>query len=189
MSLHPRPIVIIGMQRSGTSALAGALVHLGLNLGNEKWLYEGDANNPQGYFENRKIVTLNLRCLEAFQMHPTSFGQLPPNWKEHPMAEDFRADLKKILIEEYEGGGRWGMKQPVTSLLLPLYNDVFSGLGLTPTYVLCVRNPLESMASEARLDFGDSYPSWLPLGRWRSVPGCVIRWGLLRIRTAMASSA
>ncbi len=163
--LHRRPVVIIGMQRSGTSALAGALSRLGLSFGSEKWLYEADSNNRLGYFESRKIVTLNLRCLDVFQMHPTSFGRLPPNWREHPMAEDIRADLKEILEDDYGSLSRWGIKQPVTSLVLPLYNDVFSDLGLDPVYVLCVRNPLEAMASEARLDFGDSYRVMASLGK------------------------
>jgi hypothetical protein len=165
MNLNSRPILIIGMQRSGTSALAGALARLGLSLGNEKWLYEADINNPTGYFENRKITTLNMRCLDIFQMHATSFNGLQPNWKEHPMAGDLRSDLKNILEEEFEGVGRWGIKHPLNSLLLPLYNDVFSEMGLEPSYILCVRNPLEPMASEARLDFGDSYRVMASLGK------------------------
>jgi hypothetical protein len=164
MTHSSRPIVIIGMQRSGTSALAGALARLGVNFGSEELLYQGDANNPQGYFEHRKATILNLRCLHTFQMHPTSFGCLPKNWKVNPQSESLRSELKDYLKIEFAHQKRWGIKQPVTSLVLPIYNDVFSELGVEPHYVLCVRSPLETMASEARLDFGGSYRVMPSLG-------------------------
>jgi hypothetical protein len=59
---------------------------------------------------------------------------------------------------------RWGIKQPLTSLVLPIYRDVFNDLGLVPRYVVCVRNPLEVMDSESRLDFEDSYRVMQSLG-------------------------
>ena len=164
MKMGMRPIVIVGMQRSGTSALAGALAKLGVFFGKEELLYQGDANNPNGYFEHRKATLLNLRCLQAFQMHPTSLGRLPANWKDYPQAESLREELKAYLKSEFGNQERWGIKQPVTSLVLPLYNDVFEELGIEPHYVLCVRNPLETMASEAKLDFGNSYRVMPSLG-------------------------
>lgn len=165
MNLHPRPIVIVGMQRSGTSALAGALVRLGLFLGRDEWLYQADANNRQGYYEHRKATVLNLRCLETFQMHPTSFGEMPLNWRANPLAESLRGELREFIRGEFSKKGLWGVKQPVTSLVLPLYNDVFDQMNLSPHYVLCVRNPLEAMESEANLDFGDSYRVMPSLGK------------------------
>jgi len=163
--MHSCPIVIIGMQRSGTSALSGALQKLGVYFGQQEMLYPPDANNPKGFFEHRRATMLNLRCLEAFQMHPTSFDPLPPDWKEHPEAESLRSELKRFIKEEFSKGGLWGIKQPLTSLVLPLYNDVFEELGLSPQYVLCVRNPLESMNSESRLDFGEAYRVMASLGK------------------------
>ena len=162
--LTSKPIVIIGMQRSGTSALAGALAHLGVYFGSHEMLYQADANNPQGYFEHRKATILNLRCLHTFQMHPTSFGRLPNNWKANPQSDSLRNELKDYLKSEFAHQKHWGIKQPVTSLVLPLYNDVFSELGIEPHYILCVRSPLETMASEAHLDFGDSYRVMPSLG-------------------------
>ena len=48
----PRAILILGMHRSGTSALAGLLARLGVELGND--LYGADAEaNARGFFEHR----------------------------------------------------------------------------------------------------------------------------------------
>ena len=163
MNVHRWPIIIVGMQRSGTSALAGALSKLGVFFGKEEWLYPPDANNREGYFEHRKATILNLRCLDTFQMHPTSFGTMPTNWKAHPIGESLRSELREFISTDFSKKGKWGIKQPVTSLVMPLYNDVFDELGILPHYVLCVRNPLETMESEARLDFGDAYRVMAPL--------------------------
>jgi hypothetical protein len=131
-------------------------------------LYQGDANNPQGYFENRRATILNLRCLDAFQMHPTSFGTLPEGWKDFPESESLRAELRHFITSEFEDlrarDHRWGIKQPVTSMVLPLYIDGFKEMGITPHYVLCVRNPLEILESERALEFGDSYRVMPSLG-------------------------
>lgn len=159
------PTVIVGMQRSGTSALAGALRKLGVYFGEEELLYAADGNNVEGYIEHRKATLLNLRCLDAFQMHPTSFNRLPDNWQEYPQALALLHDLTAFIVDDFSGRERWGIKQPVTSLVLPIYNEVFARLGLDPHYVLCVRNPIENMASEAKLDFGDSYRVMPTLGK------------------------
>ncbi len=164
MNLHRNPIVILGMQRSGTSALAGALYRLGVSFGRESLLYQGDANNAGGYYEHRKATILNLRTLRTFQMHPTSLGRLPEGWKEHPQAESLRAELRGFIETEFANPGRWAIKQPVTSMVIPLYTDVFNELAIEPHYVICVRNPLECMASESKLDFGDSYRVMASLG-------------------------
>lgn len=161
---HPAPIVILGMQRSGTSALAGALARLGVFFGPEELLYASDSNNRQGYFEHRKVTLLNLKILDEFQMHVTSFGSLPENWQEMPQGLELRRILKGVLQDDYAGQGRWAIKQPLISLLLPVYNDVFGELGIVPHYVVCVRNPLESMESESRLIFGSGYRSMQSLG-------------------------
>jgi hypothetical protein len=164
MNLHSEPTVVIGMQRSGTSAVSGALQRLGVCFGSKEMLYPADANNPTGFFEHRKATVLNLQCLETFGMHPTTFESMPPDWKAHPLAASLRSNLKDFLREEFSGKGRWGIKQPLSTLTLPLYRDVFEELGVRPHFVLCVRNPLENMLSESKLDFGGAYRVMAPLG-------------------------
>lgn len=162
--MNTKPIIILGMQRSGTSALSGALNRLGVSFGNETMLYAADANNSKGYFEHRRITSLNLRCLETFQMHPTSLDRLPVTWNDHPLASGLQDELRQFLKEEFVDGSRWAIKQPLTSLLLPLYQKVFADLGLSPHYVVCVRSPIETMASESALRFDSTYRVMPKLG-------------------------
>jgi len=58
-----RPVVVLGMHRSGTSAVAGCLERLGICMGRR--LAPGDEWNPGGYFEDRDLVELNDRLLSA----------------------------------------------------------------------------------------------------------------------------
>jgi hypothetical protein len=164
MRREETPVVILGMQRSGTSALSGALAGLGVYFGREEMLYSADGNNERGYFEHRKATAINLKILDDFQMHVTSFNSLPSSWKEFPQSAELIRLLKEFIQEEFHDKSCWGIKQPLTSLVMPIYNEVFAELGISPHYVVCVRNPLEVMESESRLAFDGGYRVMQPLG-------------------------
>ena len=50
-------LVVLGMHRSGTSALAGVLSKTGYDL--PKNLLPASFDNPKGYFESKEIIALN----------------------------------------------------------------------------------------------------------------------------------
>jgi hypothetical protein len=56
-------IMVLGMHRSGTSALTGVLGLLDIYLGSE--LIQADPANSKGYFENSKINTFNEELLNS----------------------------------------------------------------------------------------------------------------------------
>ena len=56
-------IVVLGMHRSGTSAMAGVLQRLGVDLGSR--LTPGDADNPKGYWEHTELVDIHDRLLRS----------------------------------------------------------------------------------------------------------------------------
>ena len=58
-------LVILGMHRSGTSSVAGALSLLGAAA--PKTLLEPAPDNPKGFWESREIVQFNDRVLQAGQ--------------------------------------------------------------------------------------------------------------------------
>ncbi len=55
--------VITGCMRSGTSFVARVIHELGADFGGGGELIDGDRWNPDGYFENRTVNTLNHRLL------------------------------------------------------------------------------------------------------------------------------
>ncbi len=56
-------IVVTGMHRSGTSAIAQVLSSLGADFGNENILIPKDRWNERGYLESKPIVDLNNRMI------------------------------------------------------------------------------------------------------------------------------
>src|SRR5689334_11506011 len=54
-------IIVLGMHRSGTSALAGTLHHLGVELGEH--LMSASPDNQRGYWEHRDIVAVNHQLM------------------------------------------------------------------------------------------------------------------------------
>lgn len=165
MGLDPHPIVILGMHRSGTSAVSEAVSRLGVYLGPEDDFYPADANNPRGFFELRILIGLNHRSLDAFQMDAGSVTPLPENWLDRPPADEVIEALDSYLRTTFFDRGRWGFKQPITCLLLPVYQEVFRRLGVEPRYILCVRNPIEVASSELNWAFGPNTRLLAPLGK------------------------
>lgn len=62
-------ILVLGMHRSGTSALTGVLGLLDVYLADT---IKGDENNKKGYFENWKVQQLNDRI----------FSSIKSNWQD-----------------------------------------------------------------------------------------------------------
>jgi hypothetical protein len=137
------PVFVLGMPRSGATGVANALSRLGVFFGSQDELVQPAPDDAGGRFELRELSQFNRRCLAAFQMHVTSVAPMPAAWRAHPQAPALRHELRKTLAKRIGSQNRWGIKQPMASLLLPIYQEVFQDLALSPHYVLCVRDPLD----------------------------------------------
>ena len=103
-----RPVIILGMHRSGTSALAGSLQQCGLYLGE---VQERSPHNPKGNRENREIMHLNNAVLAA------NGG----SWDKPPKSVLWNTEHRKLrddLIAHYPADRAWGFKDPRTVLVL-----------------------------------------------------------------------
>src|SRR5688500_10568687 len=61
----PLGVVILGMHRSGTSALAGILGKCGAWVGSDSDLTDANLENPMGFFERRDIRAISDGLLHA----------------------------------------------------------------------------------------------------------------------------
>jgi hypothetical protein len=142
------------MHRSGTSLLAGALASLGVDLGSR--LIEGDDNNEEGYFEHQAIVALHKQAqliLDRRWTGPKGALDYPSVWWTWPQIRELRAELKGIVEQELAAArGPWGFKDPRTTRLLPMWQEIFAELDVEPFYFLSVRNPAAVAASIAKRD-------------------------------------
>jgi hypothetical protein len=103
-----RVVAVLGMHRSGTSALTGSLEQHGLFLGR---VSTRDRHNPKGNREILEIRRLNEDVLRS------SAG----SWDAPPRAVAWNEDHEtraRSLIAEHAGRPVWGFKDPRTLLTL-----------------------------------------------------------------------
>jgi len=143
-------LVVLGMHRSGTSALTGALAKSGAVAGAH--LMPPTADNPEGYWECAPVVRLNDELLKRMGARWDSVVALPADWTSLPAIEALRADAAAIVAAEY-GDARFAVvKDPRLCRLLPFWRDVFAEAGFALGAALVVRRPMEVAASLARRD-------------------------------------
>ena len=135
----PRPIVVVlGSGRSGTSLLMQVLAALGMAV--SEHLIEPRRDNPEGYFEDAGIVRVHADLMRELGAWP--YHRLPKDWVATPAAARAAHALDTLLRQRLAGcGGIWGFKDPRTASFLPLWQTLFKKLGITPRYVLALRQP------------------------------------------------
>jgi hypothetical protein len=154
-------VVVLGMHRSGTSAVTGALTLLGAER--PKSLVEGDANNERGYFESRSVMDLNEEILASGGSSWNDWRNFNPNWQRTTTADDFRDRATSILLQEFEGSPLIALKDPRICRLAPFWFSALSNAGYQAHGLVVVRNPLEVAASLRRRD---GFPTGLSLLIW-----------------------
>jgi 2-polyprenyl-3-methyl-5-hydroxy-6-metoxy-1,4-benzoquinol methylase len=126
------------MHRSGTSLVARVLHECGLYLGSPDALLPPNAENPEGFWENRRFVALNDELLAALGGSWHSPPQLEPGW-EHDGSLTGIKDHAAELIAEIGEKEPWGWKDPRSSLTIRFWQELLPELRV----VQCVRDPIE----------------------------------------------
>jgi hypothetical protein len=104
-------ILVIGCHRSGTSAVAGCLAQMGVNLGGD--LLGPAFDNPKGFFENRAVVALHNRVL----------SENGGSWDRPSTIERGRVAAREWMIEIIRAlpGPVCAIKDPRASLFVDLW--------------------------------------------------------------------
>ena len=152
-------LVVLGMHRSGTSAAAGMLANLGVDLGGAH--VPADRSNRKGYFENRRVVEAHDRILSSA---PLAWSDpLPPEreFLSSSRAQTEARSLTRLIKTLNVSGAPWGIKDPRMCRLLPLWKPLFTALGVAPRYVITLRDPAEVAASLFTRDTLPAAQAWL----------------------------
>ena len=130
-------ILVLGMHRSGTSALTGVLSLLDVYLADTT---KGDVNNPKGYFENWKVQQLNDKIFSSINSswHDEFFNLN----KIENIAFEVSA-LTDILKSNFEYSAKFAIKDPRVCFLFPLWEAALKRLKIDIKIILPYRNPIE----------------------------------------------
>jgi len=142
---HQTAILIVGMHRSGTSALAGVLGKLGVPLGDR--LLEPAGDNPKGYWEHEDVVAVHERLLAGLGSRWDDVRALPDKWLQSEPARLATAAIDEIISRDFSDKAVWSVKDPRLCRLLPLWLDVLARREIRPVALFMVRRPNEVSAS------------------------------------------
>jgi glycosyltransferase involved in cell wall biosynthesis len=140
-----RAIVILGMHRSGTSALTRLLSLCGGTL--PQRLIGPNAANPTGYWEPPEIVEIHDEMLAAAGSSWDDPAEFSLTWLDSPAAQPFASRLRRSFAESFSGSSLTLLKDPRICQFVPLWTSILESMGIEPLFVLPVRNPLEVAAS------------------------------------------
>jgi hypothetical protein len=143
-------ILVLGMHRSGTSALTRVLNLLGCDLPNT--LMPAGPHNETGHWESNTIYKFNNRILESSGSAWHDWTELNPGWFQSPKADEFRDEALKILESEFGSSHLFALKDPRICRLFPFWRDILEQSGVQPLVISPVRNPLEVAASLQKRD-------------------------------------
>ena len=156
-----RAVVIVGMHRSGTSAVAGAINLLGAQQPN--WMLQGGPSNPLGYYEAYGVIHVNDWILrKAGSTWYDCLGFAPESLD--PVTRGIAMALINISVSvEFGDASLLLLKDPRLCLLLEYWLPMLDATHIAPTVLLVLRHPAEVIASLAKRD---TFPEPLAAATW-----------------------
>ncbi len=154
------PVIILGMHRSGTSALARCVNLMGPTVGPVEALFSPAPDNPRGFWENVQLTDLNGEILSACGGSSTVPPHLVENWWKAPHLDELKGRCRAALSGLFGNSTNWCWKDPRTCLTLPLWLELIAP---RPVIVFIHRHPLEvarSLQKRDALATADSLCLW-----------------------------
>ncbi|NDW33027.1 hypothetical protein [Salipiger sp. PrR007] len=154
--------VVLGMHRSGTSALGGILAHLGCEM--PKSPMPANENNPKGYFESLKVYQLNDEILRVVRSSWRDWREISPAWVASAQGQAYLLRARDVLLSEFEGATLGVLKDPRICRLVPFWAEAARMAGFQLLPILTHRNPLEvakSMQTRDGIDASEGMLVWL----------------------------
>ena len=140
-------VFVLGMHRSGTSAVTRLVSLLGLHTPPEEDLVQPTDKNPKGYWESESLVAFTERVLAAVGCDMRCPKVLEDGWENDARLDVLRREAGGVVGEVFPTGP-WVWKDPRHCLAFAFWRIV---LPERPVVILVNRNPLEIAASAARV--------------------------------------
>jgi GT2 family glycosyltransferase/glycosyltransferase involved in cell wall biosynthesis len=143
-------LLILGMHRAGTSALARVCSLRGASLPQQ--ILPANDGNLGGYWEPVGVVALNDRILDYYDLawdDPFAGCRLPP---PESIPAGFHAEARQVIQREYGDSPLFVLKDPRCTLLRAFWTDVLQSLGVRACPVVMMRPCDEVLDSLVRRD-------------------------------------
>ena len=139
-------IFVLGMHRSGTSALTGALITCGIGVDSN--LVRADPiDNPKGYWEPVDVVSINDDIFAAFNMHYMDFFNFPNGWLNDKSMDSIKERIAAWFDRSFKDHSTLVLKDPRLCRTLPIWLEVVKEKKISAKYIHVFRHPSEVIAS------------------------------------------
>lgn len=138
-------LIVLGMHRSGTSAMTGVMESLGAFVGEKDELTATSWENPKGFFERQDMRRLCDALLHSAGADWWKIDQFTPEAVPAGTRKELEPEIK-LTLKDLDSHGTWAVKEPRLCLLLPLLEPYLSN----PAVIFISRNPLEVAKSLRR---------------------------------------
>lgn len=157
-------IVVLGMHRSGTSALVRLLSLAGCWIGSDDDFHDADDANPRGYWEHKEVWGLDSDLLNALGGDWDEVPDFSLDRLDDAARQTFAARAREIVARldtqaASAPSQAWAIKDPRLCLTLPLWQPALP----RAVAVFALRSPLSIARSIARRD---DYPLAVGLALW-----------------------
>ncbi len=162
-AIRKKLLLVVGMHRSGTSALAYGLQTLGADLGDNLEPPVKEVNET-GFWEDIEFNALNTDLLRS----------LGHDWQSLYLIDNVSLDNKDVkavwmrakewLAKKFTTGNLLALKNPRAARLLSFWKPLFRDQGVDLGLIIAIRNPksvAESLWKRDRLLPEQSYMLWL----------------------------
>jgi GT2 family glycosyltransferase/glycosyltransferase involved in cell wall biosynthesis len=139
--IESRGLLILGMHRSGTSALTNVLRHGGADVGSR--VLGASAGNQTGHWEDALAVEIHERLLASFGARWDEPFALPAGWEQGEAATEARASIRGYLESNRSKLALWVVKDPRLCLFASLWCQAAAELEMPLGTVVVLRHPLE----------------------------------------------
>jgi hypothetical protein len=156
-----RAVLVLGMHRSGTSALARIVSLLG--AGAPANLLPPNDANPAGFWESRLVYELSEELLKAAGSSWDDWRPIEPDWLRGTEAAQFRARMNGVVQSEYAGSSLLAIKDPRICRLMTFWLELLRDMEIAPSALVVFRNPVEVAAS---LKQRDGFPAGKAMLLW-----------------------
>jgi hypothetical protein len=143
-------ILVLGMHRSGTSALSGVACALGASPPASP--LPANFANPSGYWESWPLVQAHDELLASADSSWDDWRELDPRWYVSDAAQRSRVRLQETIGSEYDQKPLFVVKDPRICRFLPFFLSVLKEMSVAPVALFPIRNPLEVAFSLRRRD-------------------------------------
>jgi hypothetical protein len=174
--------VVLGMHRSGASAVAGVLTKLGCAA--PEHLMPPNVGNARGYFESPLLMRFHDELLASAGSYWHDWRRFDPDWYGSHAAILFGKRARALFEQEFPNAPLAVLKDPRICRIAPFWIDLLREINATPRIVIPVRSPLDVAQS---LKKRDAMPITKGLLLWlrhvldaemhsRALPRCIFTW-------------